>query len=1052
MTERRPIVLLDTGFSAELPEDDSLPGVIIPAVKTITDTSYTILPADNGATLLFTSDTAVTIQLSALTTIVEGFECTAVQAGDGAITIVEMGNSVYGSYLSTTGQWDALRVTNAVPPTAGSNYFGTGTDGDLSTTGNVNVGDATVDGDVVVMNYASLTINSGHTLTTQVRKKGLVIYVTGNCTINGTLTMTARGAAIDPVAAGVSSGGLQFPRLIDGETDTGSGDVSGTGSALITAEANQASVSGNGTVFTIDREGASGGAAKYTSGDFGHGNDGSSGSQKSGGGGSGGSGGGGTSGAGAAGTCFSGGSGGGAGRHTAAQAGFANGGAGGGAAPLNGDNCAGGGAGNPGGAKYTGAGTYTVGETGTGGLLVLLVGGDLTIGSSGVISSNGKRGGSVTCSWGHGGGSSGGGNILVLYAGDLYNTGTLQAVGGVGGTNKNGDSNGGDGGDGSIQGPTQIDAVVPATAEWIVNRYLFPHTHEEYTTENGFIDRAESTLSFTDGTRTLAITPVGDDFTFWAGGVKYVKSSAQSVVISTDSGLHYIYFDADGVLTESTSIPSGWIADVATVALVYWSVADSSGILVGDERHGRIMDAATHAYLHETRGTQYVSGLALGDFSIDGTGDDAADAELSVSTPGYIRDEDIKHTILDGSPQDLDPIAQIPVAYRSGAAGEFRMQAAGNYPIVLAGDGLAGWNEWTGSTWQVTSAGDNNYVLVHILATNDINYPIIAVIGQAVYSTKPAAEDAALSEITDLEFGDFPIQEFTPIGTIIVHTDTSFTNAVKSRFVSTGDSNNYVDWRGIHLLGGGATATDHGNLSGLGDDDHTQYLLADGSRNLTGNLAVSASVTIDGRDISVDGGKLDGIEAGAEVNNISDANATDLTDAGDSTLHYHATDRARADHTGTQALSTISDAGTMASQDADDVAVTGGYIDLTGAGGVDTTIRAEEYRGPAGSANLQPRGATIADDATYSWTTGSSVTFTIIVLNTTVSRTVLGIITYTGQPPTVIFGDSTDWVFGTTNPDTDGKYNLYCSDGSNISIKNRIGSQKVFGLFSFPYD
>jgi len=53
--------------------------------------------------------------------------------------------------------------------------------------------------------------------------------------------------------------------------------------------------------------------------------------------------------------------------------------------------------------------------------------------------------------------------------------------------------------------------------------------------------------------------------------------------------------------------------------------------------------------------------------------------------------------------------------------------------------------------------------------------------------------------------------------------------------------------------------------------------------------------------------KLSGIETGAEVNNISDTNATDLTDSGDSSLHYHSTDRARANHTGTQTASTISD-------------------------------------------------------------------------------------------------------------------------------------------------
>jgi len=37
----------------------------------------------------------------------------------------------------------------------------------------------------------------------------------------------------------------------------------------------------------------------------------------------------------------------------------------------------------------------------------------------------------------------------------------------------------------------------------------------------------------------------------------------------------------------------------------------------------------------------------------------------------------------------------------------------------------------------------------------------------------------------------------------------------------------------------------------------------------------------------VDASKLSGIEAGAEVNNISDANATDLTDTGATTLHKH---------------------------------------------------------------------------------------------------------------------------------------------------------------------
>lgn len=51
--------------------------------------------------------------------------------------------------------------------------------------------------------------------------------------------------------------------------------------------------------------------------------------------------------------------------------------------------------------------------------------------------------------------------------------------------------------------------------------------------------------------------------------------------------------------------------------------------------------------------------------------------------------------------------------------------------------------------------------------------------------------------------------------------------------------------------------------------------------------------------------KLDSIEANAEVNNISDVNATDLTDWLDSTLHFHSSDRDRTNHTWTQSADTI---------------------------------------------------------------------------------------------------------------------------------------------------
>lgn len=60
--------------------------------------------------------------------------------------------------------------------------------------------------------------------------------------------------------------------------------------------------------------------------------------------------------------------------------------------------------------------------------------------------------------------------------------------------------------------------------------------------------------------------------------------------------------------------------------------------------------------------------------------------------------------------------------------------------------------------------------------------------------------------------------------------------------------------------------TDHGAQTGLLDDDHPQYLLADGARtattlNVTGDVSVGGLV--DGRDVDVDGTKLDQFALGS---------------------------------------------------------------------------------------------------------------------------------------------------------------------------------------------
>jgi len=305
------------------------------------------------------------------------------------------------------------------------------------------------DGDMFVAQFKSLTIDASVWLTVDQPSRGLLVYVDGDCTIAGTLSMSCRGAFADPTAAGgsdasaVSATGIRLPLFKTGETDTlAAADLAGCGSPAVAAVANQAGVSNNGLIFTASRAGSAGGAGG--SGYWGNGTAGTgSEANKTGGGGGGGSHDSGTGGAGSTGSCFSGGTGGGSADGAGATSGTAYGGQGGHGA---GGGVGTGGTGNPG-----GTGDAYAGKDGTGGLLILIVKGDLTI--TGSILSKGTG---LTAVSGTGPGSSGGGRIGIFYAGSLTDSGTKNAAGGptqVG----NLTGNGGAGGAGAVDGPTQID-------------------------------------------------------------------------------------------------------------------------------------------------------------------------------------------------------------------------------------------------------------------------------------------------------------------------------------------------------------------------------------------------------------------------------------------------------------------------------------------------------------------------------------------------------------------------------------------------------------------
>jgi len=156
--------------------------------------------------------------------------------------------------------------------TADANYWGDSSDGALTTSGNVTFTPTNINGsydaDMVVKQYSSLTVSAGHTMTVSQPCRGMFIYVAGDCTIAGTLSMSKLGAAADPTASGgsdsnaVDASGLQIGLRTSGGstsfTNDGTG-FNGSGTGIRTAIANQNNLSSNGVVFSIPRDGGAGG-------------------------------------------------------------------------------------------------------------------------------------------------------------------------------------------------------------------------------------------------------------------------------------------------------------------------------------------------------------------------------------------------------------------------------------------------------------------------------------------------------------------------------------------------------------------------------------------------------------------------------------------------------------------------------------------------------------------------------------------------------------------------------------------------------------------------
>jgi hypothetical protein len=333
----------------------------------------------------------------------------------------------------------------------------------------------------------------------------------------------------------------------------------------------------------------------------------------------------------------------------------------------------------------------------------------------------------------------------------------------------------------------------------------------------GFENQTDSYISFDDSNRTFTIRPKSPatSYTVWHGLKRFVKTTAESIIISNTVGLHYIIFDRNtGILKESLTFPA---FNEILVGFVYWTGTKNIGVF--DERHGLAMDSATHEYLHGTVGARYQSGLTLTRLLV-GTG--AADTNAQISlTNGIIHDEDIEFSITR-SATPINPFEQelgltttipahIPIYYRLGSGSDnWTADAYSDFICRTSGGTSAtrmAYNLDTGGTWSLAQIASNNYGAMWIFATNNKDNPIIAIMGQGDYNNLDTLQTNA--KLDSLALGNFVSAEIKILYRLALKTNLTYANAVNAYI------DDVQDLRSVSNLPAGIyTATAHSSLSG----------------------------------------------------------------------------------------------------------------------------------------------------------------------------------------------------------------------------------------------
>lgn len=363
--------------------------------------------------------------------------------------------------------------------------------------------------------------------------------------------------------------------------------------------------------------------------------------------------------------------------------------------------------------------------------------------------------------------------------------------------------------------PNEESDIITVDAAYIKSESVVNKNIEVTKSPIGFPNRTDSTFSFDKATRTFTIEPIGESYEVFFKDKRFIKTEPESIIIPNETGLYFIYFNKDtGALSYNTTIPG--LDNMIYVSYIYWNASQATASLQfgpGDERHGTVMDKATHQRLHSVDWTQWVSGLQLYGYALNDSSNNNG-PKVSI-TNGFVADEDLQHYIAHSPTpsaffeQVLQDFALLPVLYRDGAAGEWKQDAANAYPFKNTASGRINYNQYYEGSWKQTQLGSGQFVAYYIIFAADIEQPIKVVQGQRTDNSLSNAQ--ANNDDRNIQWGNMPFQEAKVLFRLIFETNDTFTNERKTCL------RDVLDLRAARRApgGGGIIPSAHSNLTGL---------------------------------------------------------------------------------------------------------------------------------------------------------------------------------------------------------------------------------------------